>query len=103
MRAKQQRRYYIMNYTFPANETIEIEFKSDIKKLNDSDLIDAVVAFANTSGGTIYLGIEDDGTYTEQGKIRAEKIKEIKEKHKKKIEKAKKRRKIRKRKAQIKF
>lgn len=48
-------------------------------------------------------GIEDDGTYTEQGKIRAEKIKEIKEKHKKKIEKAKKRRKIRKRKAQIKF
>ena len=43
---------------------MEIEFKSDVKKLSDGDLIDAVVAFANTAGGTIYLGIEDDGTVT---------------------------------------
>lgn len=40
--------------------------------------------------------IEDDGTYTEEGRIRAEKIK-------RKIEKAKKKRAVRKRKAQIKF
>ena len=48
----------------PTKETIDIEFKSDIRKLSDSDLIDAVVAFANTSGGDIYLGVEDDGTPT---------------------------------------
>ena len=48
----------------PTKETIDIEFKSDIRKLSDADLIDAVVAFANTSGGDIYLGVEDDGTPT---------------------------------------
>ena len=48
----------------PTKETIDIEFKSDVKKLSDSELVDAVVAFANTSGGDIYLGIEDDGTPT---------------------------------------
>lgn len=53
-----------MELTLPTTETMEIEFKSDLKKLNDADLIDAVVAFANTLGGTIYLGIEDDGTVT---------------------------------------
>ena len=48
----------------PQKETMEIEFKSDLKKLSDTDLVDAVVAFANTYGGTIYLGIENDGTPT---------------------------------------
>ena len=48
----------------PIKETIDIEFKSDVRKLSDADLIDAVVAFANTSGGDIYLGVEDDGTPT---------------------------------------
>ena len=48
----------------PERETIEIEFKSDVKKLSDSDLIDAVVAFANTHGGDLYLGVEDDGRVT---------------------------------------
>ncbi|MBQ1389940.1 MAG: putative DNA binding domain-containing protein [Clostridia bacterium] len=43
---------------------MEIEFKSDVKKLSDNDLIDAVVAFANTAGGAIYLGVENDGTPT---------------------------------------
>ena len=51
-------------HILPTRETIDIEFKSDVKKLNDSELVDAVVAFANTSGGDIYLGIEDDGTPT---------------------------------------
>lgn len=53
-----------MEFTLPIKETMEIEFKSDVKKLNDSDLIDAVVAFANTSGGNLYLGIEDNGAVT---------------------------------------
>lgn len=48
----------------PQRETLEVEFKSDRAKLSDSDLVDAVVAFANTAGGTIYLGVEDDGTVT---------------------------------------
>jgi Predicted transcriptional regulator containing an HTH domain and an uncharacterized domain shared with the mammalian protein Schlafen len=45
-------------------ETLTIEFKSDQKKLSDSDLIDVVVAFANTNGGDLYLGVEDDGMIT---------------------------------------
>lgn len=53
-----------MEFTLPTKETMDIEFKSDLKKLNDSDLVDAVVAFANTAGGTIYLGVEDNGTVT---------------------------------------
>jgi len=45
-------------------EDLITEFKSDKNKLPDSDLVDAVVAFANTNGGDIYLGIEDDGEIT---------------------------------------
>ena len=40
-----------MNIGF--KENINIEFKSDKKGLSDSDLIDAVVAFANTNGGEL--------------------------------------------------
>lgn len=53
-----------MRSTLPERETMEIEFKSDVKKLSDADLVDAVVAFANTHGGNLYLGIEDNGTVT---------------------------------------
>ncbi|MBQ2953815.1 MAG: putative DNA binding domain-containing protein [Clostridia bacterium] len=53
-----------MERLIPERETLEIEFKSDIKKLSDTDLIDAIVAFANTNGGDLYLGVEDDGTIT---------------------------------------
>ena len=45
-------------------ETLEIEFKSDVRKLPDNDLIDAIVAFSNTNGGDLYLGVEDDGEIT---------------------------------------
>ena len=48
----------------PENESITIEFKSDVKRLSNSDIFDAVVAFANTDGGDLYLGVEDDGTIT---------------------------------------
>lgn len=40
------------------------EFKSDKKKLGDEEIIEAVVAFANTDGGDLYLGVEDDGEIT---------------------------------------
>ena len=53
-----------MKSAIPERETLEIEFKSDLKKLPDNDIVDAVVAFANTIGGTIYLGVENDGTVT---------------------------------------
>ena len=45
-------------------ESLEVEFKSDKRKLDDGDIIDAVVAFANTNGGEIYLGVENDGSIT---------------------------------------
>ena len=48
----------------PEKETLTIEFKSDKKPLTDNDIIDAIVAFANTDGGDLYLGIEDNGTVT---------------------------------------
>ena len=40
------------------------EFKSDKSKIPDDDIIDAVVAFANTEGGDLYLGVENDGEIT---------------------------------------
>lgn len=45
-------------------ENLTIEFKSDLKTLPDNDIIDAVVAFANTEGGNLYLGVEDNGEIT---------------------------------------
>ncbi len=45
-------------------ETLTVEFKSDVKGLPDRDLVAAVVAMANTEGGLIFLGVEDDGTVT---------------------------------------
>ena len=48
----------------PKKETLTIEFKSDRNKWKNSDIFDAVVAFANTEGGDLYLGIEDSGEVT---------------------------------------
>lgn len=48
----------------PKKESLTIEFKSDLKKLPNSDIFEAVVAFANTEGGDLYLGIEDNGKVT---------------------------------------
>lgn len=45
-------------------ETLAVEFKSDAKGLSDRDLVAAVVALANTDGGDLLLGVEDDGTVT---------------------------------------
>lgn len=45
-------------------ETLTIEFKSDRSRLPDNDLIEVVVAFANTDGGDLYLGVEDNGEIT---------------------------------------
>lgn len=53
-----------MKRTIPLKETLTIEFKSDLKKYGDADLFEDVVAFANTDGGELYLGVEDDGRIT---------------------------------------
>lgn len=45
-------------------ESLVLEFKSDLKCLPDRELVAAVVALANTEGGDLLLGVEDDGTIT---------------------------------------
>jgi ATP-dependent DNA helicase RecG len=45
-------------------ETLNIEFKSDKAGLPDRELIATVVSLANTEGGDILLGVEDDGVIT---------------------------------------
>ena len=50
--------------TIPPRETLQIEFKSDRDALNDDDLIEALICLANAQGGTLYLGVENDGAVT---------------------------------------
>lgn len=50
--------------SIPEKESLTVEFKSDRKKLSDSELLDEVVGFSNTVGGTIYVGVEDNGEIT---------------------------------------
>ena len=50
--------------TIPTVESLEIEFKSDLKCYPDHDLIEEIVGMANTVGGVLFLGVEDDGTIT---------------------------------------
>lgn len=53
-----------MTRTIPTQESLTVEFKSDRKSLPDRELIETVVCLANTEGGEIYLGVEDDGQVT---------------------------------------
>jgi len=48
----------------PEKETITVEFKSDRNRLPDRELVAVAVSMANTEGGEIYLGVEDDGVPT---------------------------------------
>jgi len=47
-----------------AGESITVEFKSDRGCLSDKDLMAAIVSLANTDGGYLFLGVEDDGEKT---------------------------------------
>jgi ATP-dependent DNA helicase RecG len=47
-----------------AGETLTVEFKSDQGPLSDSELIEAIACLANGRGGTLLIGIEDDGRVT---------------------------------------
>ena len=48
----------------PLRESLTIEFKSDRKCYALSKLYGDLVGMANTDGGWLFLGIEDDGTVT---------------------------------------
>ncbi|MES2831591.1 MAG: ATP-binding protein [Pseudomonadota bacterium] len=48
----------------PLAESLTVEFKSDRKRLSDSDLVETLVCLANTEGGDLWLGVEDDGQST---------------------------------------
>lgn len=50
--------------TIPEKESLTVEFKSDIKGFDESELIAEIVGMANTEGGVLYLGVEDNGTIT---------------------------------------
>lgn len=48
-----------------AGETLRVEFKRGARRsLNDDMIVEAVTCLANGEGGTLCLGIEDDGTIT---------------------------------------
>lgn len=53
-----------MRRTVPAAESMTVEFKSDRRGLPDDELVLAVVCLANSDGGSLYLGVEDDGRIT---------------------------------------
>ena len=45
-------------------ESLTVEFKSDRNRLPDRELITTLVGLANTDGGVLLLGVEDDGRVT---------------------------------------
>jgi ATP-dependent DNA helicase RecG len=47
-----------------AGESLEREFKSDRGRLSDKDIFEEVVSMANTDGGILFIGVEDDGRIT---------------------------------------
>ncbi len=53
-----------MRRTIPRHESLTVEFKSDLKRLPDAELVAAVVCLANSDGGEIYVGVESDGRVT---------------------------------------
>jgi ATP-dependent DNA helicase RecG len=53
-----------MTQYLPPRESLNVEFKSDLRKLPDRELIEALVCLANAEGGELWLGVEDDGTPT---------------------------------------
>ena len=50
--------------TVPFKESLTIEFKSDKKRYSDTLLVEEIVGMANTKGGELYLGVEDNGEIT---------------------------------------
>ena len=53
-----------LNGLIVGGETLTVEFKSDVKRLPDSELVDSLAAMANSEGGVLLEGVEDDGEIT---------------------------------------
>jgi ATP-dependent DNA helicase RecG len=53
-----------MPNAIPPVESLTVEFKSDRGRLADDELVATVVCLANTEGGEVYLGVEDDDRAT---------------------------------------
>src|SRR4030042_513999 len=47
-----------------AGESVEREFKSDRRQISDNAIYEEVVALANTDGGLLLIGVDDDGPGT---------------------------------------
>lgn len=58
----------------PPKETLTDEFKSDRKTISDNIIVEEVVALANTEGGRLYIGVEDDGAVTGAQECHRDKI-----------------------------
>lgn len=58
----------------PSAECLTDEFKSDQKTISDNVIVEEVVALANTEGGRLYIGIEDDGVITGAQECHRDKI-----------------------------
>lgn len=48
----------------PTKESLTVEFKSDKKCISMDVLYEELEGMANSEGGSVYLGVEDDGTPT---------------------------------------
>ena len=46
-----------INHTLKSGESQTLEFKTTFNR----DVIETLVAFANTQGGTVLIGVADDG------------------------------------------
>lgn len=51
-----------MPVVLPTTESLTVEFKSDRNGYPDLELIEAITCLANTAGGELWLGVEDDGS-----------------------------------------
>ncbi len=49
-----------MQTVYPAAESLTVEFKSDRSGYPDRELIEALTCLANTAGGELWLGVEDN-------------------------------------------
>lgn len=50
-----------MHILLPPTESLTVEFKSDRNGYPDRELIEALTCLANTAGGELWLGVEDNG------------------------------------------
>jgi len=45
-------------------ETLAVEFKSDRRQISDKEIYEEIVSLANTAGGALLIGVEDNGDVT---------------------------------------